>query len=117
MELKAGMYTISKDRMTIGRLYGRDENGIWLVETKNGLEFRGIFWDINKISFDIIDLLEVGDMINKQEIVKLNVFGDKYRYAVACGDRVYDNGQLSDKEIVTKEQYESMVYRVGDEYK
>lgn len=66
--------------------------------------------DINKIksSPNIIDLIQSGDYVNGKSICKN-----------ACGDLIFtDTGvdleEKNIKSIVTKEQFKSMEYRIGD---
>ena len=72
--------------------------------------------DLNKIksSPNIIDLIQVGDYVNGCEVL------DKYTYD-NCDSHLIVNGNgfnvimVEDiKSIVTKEQFESMEYRIGD---
>ena len=76
--------------------------------------------DIVKHSFNIIDLIEVGDYVNGLKITLINEpsISNCYRRIVYAED---ENGYLIKnfseddiKTIVTKEQFESMEYKVGD---
>ena len=74
--------------------------------------------DIKKASHNIIDLIEVGDYVNGY---KVSFKGNDYQpfvqcdYPVECGQtnhyRFYEKAIYS---IVTKEQFSSMEYRLGD---
>ena len=71
--------------------------------------------NIIKASHNIIDILEVGDVITTNnlcgEITTIDIKNNKIW--VACCD--YETCRSEDiKSIVTKEQFESMAYKVGD---
>lgn len=85
--------------------------------------------EITKASHNIIDLIEVGDYVNGYKVVKIddlncydNRIGSKYieidfnvenDYEHWCEDTVLQNPNI--KSIVTKEQFSSMEYRLGDD--
>lgn len=85
----------------------------------NGLLASGNINIIEKSSPNIIDLIKVGDYINGHKIIKISEdFAN--RKILIYG---YDNGERQVaitiyedeiKSIVTKEQFESMEYKVGD---
>ena len=123
-KLEIGMYCKTKDGIItkvdyidnetiyfdkdIFRFYGE---GIDFLE-KNNLE------RIIKARFNIINLIEVGDYVNGERIISIIPID-------ICGNEVLDNqhifykdGEIFEKDIktvVTKEQFESMSYRIGDE--
>lgn len=67
--------------------------------------------DIKKASFNIIDLIEVGDYVNGEKVTKLI---DRKIYHENLNDPYYDiyfeNKDI--KSIVTKEQFNSIKYEV-----
>lgn len=66
---------------------------------------------IVKASHNIIDLIEVGDYVNGDKVIYIN---DGY---IEVGEESDNIGFTSDKfikSIVTKEQFESMSYKIGD---
>ena len=69
---------------------------------------------IVKSSFDIIDILEVGDYVNGyyvEDVLKTFV-------NVAVGSNYFQSPTIYEKDIksiVTKEQFSSMEYRLGDD--
>lgn len=71
--------------------------------------------NIVKASFDIIDLIEVGDVITTinlcGEVTKINKENNKIY--TTCYDGEYCHKE-DIKSIVTKEQFESMSYRIGE---
>ena len=71
--------------------------------------------NILKASHNIIDLIEVGDVITTNnlcgEVTKIDIENNKIW--IACCD--YETCRIEDvKSIVTKEQFESMSYKVGE---
>lgn len=71
---------------------------------------------IGEPSFNIIDLIEVGDYVNGVEVIdkEFDNFNEEY---VQCGVGDYVICTYEEKEIetiVTKEQFKSMEYRLGD---
>ena len=90
--------------------------------TDNGLVISEA--QILKASHNIIDLIEVGDYVNGSKVVDISIIGkDKEKWVWVeqmedtdnkYGDDYvgYNNEQI--KSIVTKEQFESMSYRIGE---
>ena len=70
--------------------------------------------DILKASHNIIDLIEVGDYVNGYLVLNVLDFNDNTR--ILSLERIYDNKITEEdiKSIVTKEQFESMEYKLGD---
>ena len=74
--------------------------------------------DIIKSSPNIIDLIEVGDYVNGRKVVdKQYHYTDKDNYDMGEWCIFYENVALGDyqydvKSIVTKEQFESMEYKL-----
>lgn len=81
------------------------------VRTKGGYILKYpdvfIFDEVLKASHNIIDLIEVGDYVNGYEVTSKDQF---------LGFGNHDWYMINDeiKSIVTKEQFESMSYKVGD---
>ena len=75
---------------------------------------------IIKSSPNIIDLIEVGDYVNGKKVVdKQYHYTDEDNYDMGEWCIFYENVVLGDYQydinsIVTKEQFESMEYKVGD---
>lgn len=103
MELEIGMYV-------------RTINGkIWVITSQRAIS--GHRKDIINASYNIIDLIEVGDYVNGEKIIETSI--DR------CGRKFliygYDNGDRQVaitiykediKSIVTKEQFKNMEYEV-----
>ena len=80
--------------------------------------------EILKTSYNITDILEVGDYVNGSKVIDISIIGkDKEKWVWVeqmedtdnkYGDDYvgYNNEQI--KSIVTKEQMEQMAYKVGE---
>ena len=125
MELKKGMYV----RYTRGAINGyvppriakiiNKNNDLLKLDNNNEILESDI---IGKPSFDLIDLIEVGDYVNGQKVKEIEK-GDGYYYLFnACYDGIMSHiiavkpksdGYIKPIEnIVTKEQFDSMKYVV-----
>ena len=70
---------------------------------KNGQQY--------KTSFNIIDLIEVGDYVNGKEVMTISGFKDGSRY-IEFDEGRYLCKSEDIKSIVTKEQFDSVKYEV-----
>lgn len=95
-------------------MYVRTKNGkIWTINSQQAIS--GHRKDIINASYNIIDLLEVGDVITTNnlcgEVTKIDIKNNKIW--ITCCD--YETCRSEDiKTILTKEQFESMQYKVGE---
>lgn len=136
MKLEVGMYVRGKYyqyRGKIGKIIKNYNNDLE-ISYKDGIlktnvgSFIDDNYDINgkqyKASFDIIDILEVGDYVNGLRVEK-NKYGELYTsYVYYGGDigkqcEVYTTWLKELKEdmiysIATHEQMEQMAYKVGE---
>lgn len=92
-------------------LYQQYEDHITFINTDSEDELN----EIINASYNLLALIEVGDIINKKEVVKIIHFeGDTfYRIQLFGGKAIMNSKDI--KSIVTKEQFESMSYKVGEE--
>ena len=119
MKLEVGMYVRTK-RDGIGKIISLsigEEDECCFIELSN--RRTGIKWHniVKEPSYNIIDLIEVGDYVNGYKIERvdepcqLNPYGSvKFRI-----DGNYDYEEILGNEIktiVTKEQFEAMAYKV-----
>jgi hypothetical protein len=81
---------------------------VWTENDKNVAGSRGI---IIKSSPNIIDLIEVGDYVDKLRVVDKY---EKYIVAETFDERIVITKEDTIKSIVTKEQFESMEYKIGE---
>ena len=63
--------------------------------------------EIKKVSYNIIDLIEVGDFVNGYEVG----FVDKENKIIICYTATFEKKDI--KTIVSKEQFEQITYKVG----
>ena len=66
--------------------------------------------NIIKSSPNIIDLIEVGDYVNGERVINII---KKYKYLEVSDEEIIIN-EKDIKSIVTKEQFESMEYKIGE---
>lgn len=106
-------------------MYVRTKYGISKIEEDRRIEY-GLFHPIVdilkkeliiKASNNIIDLIEEGDYVNGEKITRVipqDICGDEvldYQHIFADDKEIFKH---EIKSIVTKEQFESMSYKVGD---
>lgn len=121
LELKENMYVRTKNGK-IGKLMGYmafNENKIAILTntTEKGIKITPVIDKdaIIKASYNIIDILEVGDYVNGQKIINIIPID-------ICGNEILDNqhiftkdGEIFENEIksiVTHEQMEQTAYKV-----
>lgn len=71
--------------------------------------------DVLKASYNIIDLIEVGDYVNGFRVVWVNLNNKTIEINSYYLDDVLIKNKQDIKSIVTKEIFSSMEYRLGDE--
>lgn len=108
LELKENMYY---------RTYSGSINKITSIKDYNEREYllNGFYINkdtIKKASYNIIDILEVGDYVNGHRVEEINfedeeIFTNSEYY---CGIVEFCNI----KSVITREQMEQMAYKVGD---
>ena len=87
----------------------------------DGISFEGSIWKeiVERTSPNIIDLIEVGDYVNGYQVIeKPYIYHDIQFVSVDTQDSWnWGKGEMpidEIKSIVTKEQFESMKYKIGD---
>ena len=111
MELKEGMYVRTKWGYICELININDFREPTMRYGVEASYLRDVMFigdeDILKASNNIIDLIEVGDYVNGYEVTSKDQF---------LGFGNYDWYMLDNeiKSIVTKEQFESLQYKVGD---
>ena len=94
-------------------MYVRTINGkIWIITSQKAIS--GHRKDIIKASHNIIDLIEVGDFIDRKQVVNAIHCKDGFNRIELFGGKAIMN-KTPIKSIVTHEQFESMAYKLGDE--
>lgn len=118
-KINIGMYVRTKNGMKIGKIaqiHKAVNHKSW-YELKNGLRVYS-YEKINEPSYNIIDLIEVGDIISFYEDI------DNYKKQYVIGipdlitlDEIKDkitNDNIRLVSILTKQEMEQMAYKVGE---
>lgn len=124
MKLEVGMYIRTKEGIIVRikeidnneRLY-LNQKSIYTDDYKHHLI---IDYEVIKASYNIIDILEVGDYVNGKKIVDVGCLTNGPRkgtkvidyYITPSAVCYLENEDI--KSIVTKEQFEYMEYRIGE---
>ena len=121
MKLEIGQFARLKsgysDELGIGKIDFVANCGVATIDFKN--KKFGVFTeDIIKASYNIIDLIEAGDYVNGYKVYS---GGKKHFDYILTWDDVESYYMriplfsVDIKSIVTKEQFEQMLYKVGDD--
>ena len=111
MELKPDMYVRTKD----GDVFILDKiEDNHLIPRYVYIPYVIIEDDVKKTSHNIIDLIEVGDYVNGYKITTINDMSPVIYAEDKQGYLIEIITKENIKSIVTKEQFESMSYKVGD---
>lgn len=109
MKLEVGMYYRYKGiigkyyKPDLGKAYFTNQHKYTWNEIANG----------GKFSHNIIDLIQVGDYVNGYKVISL--WKDKTKViGVAVDGSVIGFDENEIKSVLTKEQFESMSYKVGE---
>lgn len=120
MELKEGMY-VRTDKGEITKIIDikRPINADILLFDGNLKEIllNEVGLNIKKASYNIIDLIEVGDYVNGYPVYETIEYTDNTRAIVIADDNksiIWEESSQHIKSIVTKEMFSSMSYKVGD---
>lgn len=109
LEVKENMYY---------RTYSGSINKITSIKDYNEREYllNGFYINkdtIKKASYNIIDILEVGDYVNGRKVVDIIYdANDDVMDVCVLGSIVYNNNEV--KSVITHEQMEQMAYKVGN---
>lgn len=115
MKIEVGMYVRTNEGIgTVQRIYNNKND--CTVRFKKGHVKKWV--TIFKASHNIIDLIEVGDIISYEFPTGLGMLG--YENVTVLPELLNtlqngeNNHEYTIKSIVTKEQFESMSYKVGE---
>ena len=100
-------------KLEIGMYVRTIKGKIWIINSQQAIS--GHRKDIINASYNIIDLIEVGDYVNGEQVGYIdNCEGAMREYYYDYEDASIDAGHWFEeiKSIVTKEQFESMQYKV-----
>lgn len=126
MKLEIGQFARLKsgysDELGIGKIDFVANCGVATIYFKN--KKLGVFTeDIIKASYNIIDLIELGDILVDDTNRKLEVLSIDNELMVRNTGLIYDNNyylpikSIAIKSVITHEQMEQMAYKVGDDKK
>ena len=130
MKIEVGMY-VRTHVGYIGKIVNINYDNINYLTVDCNMEVRRDFgypksWlflnenNIKNASFHIIDLIEVGDYVNGSYVIQISkesnlIFIETTYYDGLSGEEKHNFIKAGDiKSIVTKEQFESMSYKVSD---
>lgn len=117
MEIEVGDWIRSKDGF-IGKVqkisYDNMEKSNYYICEKDNVMASNYLENIAKHSKNIIDLIEVGDYVNGKEVI-MDLQKSKEWYKskddfITCKDYTFEEKEI--KEVVTKEQFKSISYKV-----
>lgn len=113
MKLEVGMY-VRTDNGIIGKLYEQIGDMFTYKDSNRDYITYGLSHnEILKASFDIVDLIEVGDYVNGKKIYSIGLtIGILNTINFIDGTFIIVDDI---KSIVTKEQFEQMSYKIGDD--
>lgn len=105
------MYEIDIDYSYLSKCENKDYNSY--AYNKNNSLFEEL---VVKASYNIIDILEVGDYVNGYKVKKVNRYEVELELVGCfCGEFYSETLQANDiSSIVTKEKFEQISYKVGE---
>ena len=123
MELEVGMYVRTKwgiakirEVEVVEEILGREVQPITVYYVDRCFqpidETKCFKEDILKTSHNIIDIIEVGDYVNGERVGAVEKYEESKLTVLALFEDYCTQQNI--KSIVTKEQFESMAYHVGD---
>ena len=107
MKLEVGMYVRTRQGIRKINNYAYENMGLIFID---GFPYQTS--NVLKSSFNIIDLIEVGDYVNGFKIQKVVVLPDNMDGDKTIGINGFSHHDYDIQEILTHEQYESMVYKI-----
>lgn len=107
MKLEVGQFARLKSGYIVKVLNVKED---W-IETDTKFITRTFPKDFVKASYNIIDVLEVGDYVNGLRVHGITEFGLEVYMFGDCKETLHEN---EIKSIVTHEQMEQMAYKVGE---
>lgn len=117
-KLEVGMYVRTKNNpyipSEIAQMIKMDDKYIYLDIDKDS----NVVWEypeyIEKASHNIIDLIEVGDYVNGLLVTRILEDNETKKKYINLYGSISEWEEEDIKSIVTKEQFESMEYSLGD---
>lgn len=122
-ELKERIENASKNKYIYQRYNGLItkyiDDGDYYIDCNTGIAIKkNEHLMLGKVSENIIDLIEIGDIVNKLEIFRVAEYNENYDAKVVYHETDEEAIPISTDEIetiLTHEQYEANCYKVGGE--
>lgn len=117
MDIEVGMYWISKNRLVVGQIINIPKNEDYFeVKTKRSACLRVGYWNCSmKPSHNPIDLIKIGDYVNGCKVIAIDNKLHIQNTGIIIENNLYIPLENIDiKTIVTKERFESVMYKVGE---
>ena len=111
MEIKVGEYVRTKE-WGIAKVHKVDNGKVTWVKNKNN-RVTHYFTQLKEPSKDLIDLIEVGDIVELSDVLHKDILYVWSKRMIKALKEDIENG-IQLKSILTKEQFESIKYVVGD---
>lgn len=130
MKLEVGMY-VRTDNGIIGKIYEKiGDMFTYKDNNRDYITYDLLHSEITKASYNVIDILEIGDYVNGVEIIKIYEKGDSFEgnrnyifkektievandnYETIPAEALFINKEI--ETIVTHEQMEQMAYKVEE---
>ena len=119
MDIQVGMYVRTKKG--IGKVVELKKHDLWgfiikIIGQYNCYSHSSTesLSDVIKASHNIIDLIEVGDYVNGDRIEEIENGELRFNWSFEYSEYISYYEKEDIKSIVTKEQFESIGYKVGD---
>lgn len=125
MKLEVGMYVRTKEGHIdkIIKIDNKTLNGRTIQVKKGELDYCMGYEDFTdlfnpshyeKASFNIIDLIEAGDYVNGSRVISIKTNENNIKWVYTNNENAYGYKNDEIGNVVTKEQFESMEYRIGE---
>ena len=117
MELEVGQF-VRTDNGIIGKIYEKiGDMFTYKDSNRDYITYDLLHSEIIKASYNIIDILEVGDYVNGKQVIETYYKSDEKWHLEIVDSRLLTHDELKHvniQSIVTKEQFEQMAYKVGE---
>lgn len=110
MEIEVGEYV--RDRAGNIAKVTKSNNDIFEIKLNSGVRINQFIEFMTKHSKNIIDLIEVGDIVDKSEVYEKGQSDDGQKWVHTYNGKLYYENELVGKTILTKEQYMQNCYKI-----
>ena len=121
MKIKVGEFVRLARNQGINKIIDEDDDGFLILDEMIADEYgdecfeislQDVDSEITKHSFNIIDLIEVGDIVNKSKVYEIGQSKDGHKWVHTLTGFLYYEEDLEKASILTHEQYDSNCYKV-----